>query len=271
MKIGIFDSGFGGLNIMKSIVQTMPQYDYVYLGDTARTPYGTRSQETILEYTKEAVDFLFKQDCSLIILACNTASAEALSKIQKECLPQTYSDKNVLGVIIPACEKAVEISKNKNIGIIATSSSVQSETFLREIKKLDTNTNIFQNACPLLVPIVEAGENDIEIINKVLSNYLNPLIDQNIDTLILGCTHYGLLEKEIKDILDKSGKKIMIVSEGPVVAEKLKDYLSKHAEFSNKLSKNSSRLFFTTDLTDSFEKLGGLFFGEKIKVDKIHL
>lgn len=271
MKIGIFDSGFGGLNIMKSIVNQLPQYDYIYFGDTARTPYGTRSQETIYQYTEEAVDFLFKKDCQLIILACNTASAEALSKIQHQYLKDNYPERRVLGVIIPACEKAIEISKNRRIGIMATTSTVESKTFFRELRKKDPSIKVFQQACPLLVPLVESGEKDKEVVNKILLNYLNPLFQKNIDTLILGCTHYGLLENRIRKIIKDYKQKIKVINEGPIVAEKLKDYLKRHPEINKKLSKKSKRQFYTTDLTNSFERLGSLFFGKKIKADKIKL
>jgi len=265
MFIGIFDSGFGGLNILKGIVKKMPEYDYIYLGDTARAPYGTRSQELIYEFSRQAVDFLFKHNCELIILACNTASSEALKKIQQEYLPKYYPDKRVLGVLIPAVEEAVEKTKNKKIGIIATEGAVNSKAFIREINKINSKIKVFQNACPLLVPLVETGEQNSKIIDLILKKYLKPLINKNIDTLILGCTHYGILERRIRKII---GSKIFIISEAEIVAKKLKDYLERHPEIKNKIGKNKNIIFYTTDLTDKFQKLGSKFFGRKIEAIK---
>ena len=267
-KIGIFDSGFGGLNIAKEIIKKMPEYSYIYLGDTARTPYGTRSQETIYNFTKQAIEFLLKKDCDLIILACNTASALALRKIQKEYLPKDYPQKKVLGVIIPVAESIIKKTNNNRIGVIATEATVNSKTFEKEIKKLNSKINVFQNPCPLLVPIVEAGEQDSEILKICLKKYLNPLVKKKIDVLILGCTHYGLLENKIKKLLRKN---IKIVSEGKIVAEKLKTYLLKHPEIEKNLSKESKIIFFTTDLTDKFKILGSKFFGKLILPQKIKL
>ena len=209
--VGIFDSGFGGLDITKEIVKVLPEYNYVYLGDTARAPYGSRSQELIYKFTAQAVDFLFKQNCRLIILACNTASSEALRKIQQEYLPKYYPEKKVLGVIIPTVEAAISLTKNNRIGVIATQGTVNSRAFEREFKKLNPNISVFQKSCPLLVPIVETGEHNSEIANIALKNYLNPLIKQDIDTLILGCTHYGLLKDKIRAII---GKNINLITEG---------------------------------------------------------
>ncbi len=271
MKIGIFDSGFGGLDIFRHIEKAMPEYDFIYLGDNARTPYGSRSQETIYKYVIEAVDFLFDKDCQLILLACNTASAEALRKIQQEYLPEKYPNRRVLGVVIPAIEEAVEKTKNKKIGIIGTESTVRSNAFLNELAKKDSKIKVFQKACPLLVPIVESDEKDTRIINFALTNYLKPLISKNIDTLVLGCTHYGILKKNIQSILKKSGKKISIISEGEVVAGKLANYLIRHSEIEKVLSKNSAREFYTTDLTEKFQKIGSKLIGRKIEVKKVFL
>ncbi|HMP67443.1 MAG TPA: glutamate racemase [Candidatus Paceibacterota bacterium] len=271
MKIGIFDSGFGGLDIFGHVKNSMPSYDFIYLGDTARTPYGSRSQETIYKYTEQAVDFLFKKDCQLIILACNTASAEALRKIQQEYLVKNYPDRRVLGVIIPAVEVAVEKSKNKKIGVIATESTVKSSAFADELKKIDQDVQVFQKACPLLVPIVESSEKNAQIINLVIKNYLKELVDNDIDTLILGCTHYGILKLEIQKALSELGSKAVIINEGEIVSQKLQDYLIRHAEIEEKLSKNSSQEFFTTDLTEKFTEIGSILVGEKIQAQKISL
>ncbi len=260
-SIGIFDSGFGGLDIMKGIIKELGEYDFVYLGDTARVPYGSRSKEIVYEFTRQAVDFLFKNDCELVILACNTASSDALRKIQREYLPKYHPGKKVLGVIIPTVEYATEKTKNKRIGLIATEGTVKSGTFAREIKKKDRKIKVFQNACPLLVPIIESDEQNSKICELALKKYLRPLLDKNIDTLVLGCTHYAILENRIKKIV---GKKVRVISESKIVGKKLKDYLQEHPEIENKLSKKSKHVFYTTDLTDKFIKLGSKFVGKKI-------
>lgn len=267
-SIGVFDSGFGGLDILKEITKKIPEYDYIYLGDTARTPYGNRSQETIYSFTKQAVDFLFRKGCQLIILACNTASSEALRKIQRECLPRYYPKKRVLGVIIPAAEAALELTENNFLGIIGTESTVCSGAFKRELKKLNPEIKVFQIACPLLVPVVEAGEQNSKASDLILKNYLNPLVRRNIDTLILGCTHYGILENKIRKII---GPKIKIVTENKIVAEKLKDYLGRHPEIEKTLTKNKSIDFLTTDLTDKFKILSSKFLGRTILPKKVEL
>jgi glutamate racemase len=264
--IGIFDSGFGGLNIMRGILKELPDYDFIYLGDTARVPYGNRSKDIVYEFTKQAVNFLFTKNCELIILACNTASSDALRKIQQEYLPKRYPNKKVLGVLIPASEYAAIKTKNGRVGVIATEGTVKSGAFKRELLKLNSNIKIFQNACPLLVPIIEAGEQNSEMAEIMLRKYLKPLLIKNIDTLILGCTHYGILESKVKKIV---GKKVTVISEANVVAKKLKNYLSRHPEIENKLSKNSKYIFYTTDVTDKFTSLGGKFLGRKIRVEKV--
>jgi glutamate racemase len=271
MKIGIFDSGFGGLDIFRHIEKKLPKYDFIYLGDNARTPYGSRSQETIYQYVTEAVDFLFDNGCQLIILACNTASAEALRKIQQEYLIKKYPDRRVLGVVIPAIEEALEKTRNKKVGVIGTESTVRSNAFSNELAKKDSKIKVFQKACPLLVPIVESDEKDEKLINLALQNYLKPLVVKNIDTLVLGCTHYGILKKNIEKVLKKSGKKISIVSEGEIVAKKLTDYLGRHPEIEKTLDKNSVREFYTTDLTEKFQKVGTKLMGRKIEVKKVIL
>jgi len=266
-SIGVFDSGFGGLQILRYIAKELPEYDYIYLGDTARTPYGTRSSGTVYNFTLQAVEFLFKNDCWLIILACNTASCEALRKIQQEYLARYSPKRRVLGVIIPAAEAAAKISK-KCVGVIATEGSVKSGAFTRELKKIRPELKVLQQACPLLVPVVEAGEENSGAAELILKNHLFSLIRKNIDTLILGCTHYGVLEQKIKKIV---GKKIEIVNEGKIVAQKLKDYLARHPEIEQKLGKNSKIKFYTTDLTDKFKILGSKFFGRKIITKKAEL
>lgn len=267
-SIGIFDSGFGGISILRGIVKKMPEYDYIYLGDTARTPYGTRSQETIYEFTKQAVDFLFAQGCELIVFACNTVSAEALRKIQQEYLPAKYPGKNVLGVLKPASEVAVEVTKHGRIGVIATEATVRSRAFEVQLKKEKKGVKVFQKSTPLLVPIVEAIEKHPKATEMILTQYLKPLLAKKIDALILGCTHYGFLEKMIRKIV---GKKIAIISEEKIIPEKLQNYLKRHPEYDRKLTKGGSVTFYSTDLTEKFRILGGKFFGKKIAVKKASL
>jgi glutamate racemase len=266
--IGVFDSGFGGIHILKGFVNACPEYDYIYLGDTARTPYGSRSKETVYKFTEQAVDFLFKQGCDLVILACFTASSIALRKIQQDYLPKHYPDKRVLGVFVPAVEDVFEESKNKQIGIIATEGTVNSQAFVNEIAIRDLSYTVHQQACPLLVPFVEAGEEDSEACLLMLKKYLAPLLEKNIDTLVLGCTHYGILEKQIRKIV---GNTLYIMSGTNVFPQKLKEYLKRHPEIETKLSKNAHVTFYSTDLTEAFSRLGSRFFGKEIKVEKVTL
>ena len=267
-KIGVFDSGFGGINILRGIVATLPEYDYLYLGDTARTPYGTRSSEVIYEFTRQAIDFFFANGCELVIIACNTASSDALRKIQQQYLPKHYPHKKVLGVLIPAAEEAVIKTKNNKVGVIATEATVRSHTFVDVLTKLNPKVRVYQQACPLIVPIVEAGEQNSKGADLILQGYLAPLKKKGIDTLILGCTHYGILESRIKKIM---GSRVKVISEARVVPKKLKDYLVRHPEIEGKLSKGKTVEFTSTDLTEKFTTLGSKFFGKKIKAWKVTL
>ncbi|MBI2618166.1 glutamate racemase [Candidatus Kaiserbacteria bacterium] len=272
MNIGVFDSGFGGIDILRHIVKKLPQYNYIYLGDNARTPYGSRSKATLYKYTTEAVDFLFAHNCPLIIIACNTASAEALPKIQRVHLPKYHPHGKILGVVVPAVETAAAITAHKRVGVIATEGSVASGAFVREFRKINSEIKVFQEACPLLVPIVESGENDKKILQRALRNYLKPLVEEKIDTLILGCTHYSILEEDIRTALKYlRGNGIHIVNEGDIVADKLETYLKKHPEITKILKTQSKRVFYTTDVTDRFRRLGSIFFGNAIKPRKAHL
>ena len=278
MAIGIFDSGLGGLIILKEIIKKLPQYDYIYLGDNARTPYGNRSQEVIYKFTEQAVDFLFKQDCQLIIIACNTASAKALRKIQQEWLPRVMGNEyRVLGVIRPVVEKAVEVAKKK-IGIIGTKATVNSQAYIREIEKFppkadplqadNTQMEIVQQACPLLVSLIEEGWEKRPATKKILRSYLKPLKLAKVDTLILGCTHYPILIKEIQGIM---GIHTKVLNSGEIVAEALLDYLYRHPEIELKLDKNSQYKLFVTDLSEHYQELGEKWFGQGIEFEKIEL
>lgn len=266
-KIGVFDSGFGGLSILKEIVKVLPNYNYIYLGDTARTPYGNRSQEIIYKFTKEGIDFLFKNGAEIIILACNTASSEALRKIQQEYLPEFYNGKKVLGVVIPASEEAVTRTRNKRIGVLATVATVASGSFKREIQKIDKMIKVYEVPAPLLVPIVEAGEDNSESARMIIKKYVKNVSAHGIDTLILGCTHYGILEREIK----KNVTGIKVVSEGKIVAQKLKSYLDRHGDIKAKISRTKHIEFCTTDSKGKFDVLASRFFGKKIRSKTVEL
>ena len=266
--LGVFDSGFGVLAVLREFVKKLPQYDYICLGDTARAPYGGRSAEVVYSFTRSAVDFLFRQGCPLIILACGTASSVALRKIQRDYLPKHYQERRVLGVVIPAAQSAAELTKNGRVGVIGTEATIGSGAFEIELKKINPRIKVFQKACPLLAPMVEAGETGSALSRMALEKYLGPLTAKNIDTLILGCTHYGLLEKEIREIV---GPEVKIISEGKSAAEKLKDYLARHLEIERQLAKNGKVRFLTTDITKKFEKLGSRFFGQPIKPQKVVL
>jgi len=267
--IGVFDSGFGGLTMLKEFLKLLPQYDYIYLGDNARAPYGNKSDEVIYQYTEQAVNFLFKRGCELIIIACHTASAKALRRIQQEYLPQHYPDKRVLGVVVPIVEEAIKLSRFHRLGIIGTKATIQSQVYNKELKKLRSDLEIYSQACPLLVPLVEEGWQGKPETRKILKNYLRPLKLKKIDTLILGCTHYPLL---IKDITDVIGKRVKVVDPGRVVAEKFKAYLLKHSEIEKRLTKNGQIIFYTTDDPTKFRELGQKFLPQSIaKVEKVNL
>lgn len=266
--IGVFDSGFGGIAILKHIVRALPQYDYVYFGDTARTPYGTRSSEVVYQFTKEGIEFLFSKGCDFVILACNTASSEALRKIQREWLPKKFPTKKVLGVLIPAAEEAVSKTKNERIGILATTGTVRSESFVREIKKFNAKIRVFQSAAPLLVPFIEAGEEKSLAAEIMVQKYLAPLIRNRVDTVVLGCTHYGIIESLIQQ---NCGGNIRVLNEGPVVAKKLKTYFTRQKEIEKKITKNKKIIFYTSDDAGIFEKFGSRFFGKKIRGEKVVL
>jgi len=266
--IGVFDSGFGGLTILSGIAKELPEYDYLYLGDTARAPYGVRSQEAVYRFTRQAVSFLFSSGADLILLACNTASSESLRRLQQEYLPQNYPDKKILGVLIPAAEEVVEVIHGRRVGVLATEGTVRSGAFERELKKLDPEIAVIQEACPLLVSLVEAGEQHSEAVQSILEDYLRPMMSEKIDTLVLGCTHYSILEDKIRKII---GDEVKIVSEVRAVPPRLRDYLNRHEEFAKDLSRGGQRIFMTTGESEKFDRVGGEFFGQPIKSEAIHL
>jgi glutamate racemase len=260
--IGVFDSGVGGLTVLKSLLKYLPDYDYVYLGDNARTPYGNKSKEEVYEYTRQAVDFLFKQGCDLIIIACNTASALALRKIQQEYLPEKYPGKKVLGVVRPMAE-AIAGNKNfKRIGIIGTKATIKSKIYPKETKALKNKSKIYCQSAPLLVPLVESGRNDQKEIKETLEKYLNPLKKLTIDLLVLGCTHYPYLEKQICQIMGKGCK---IYNSGEIVAKSLKDYVKRHPELRITRHPKPKLEFYTTGGVGAFKLVGDRFLGKKIE------
>ncbi|MDD4900962.1 MAG: glutamate racemase [Patescibacteria group bacterium] len=267
--IGVFDSGFGGLTVLKEFLRVLPSYDYTYLGDNARAPYGDKSDEAIYQYTRAAVDFLFKAGCELVIIACHTASAKALRRIQQEFLLKNHQGKRVLGVVVPMVEEAVQLSRGHRLGIIGTNATIDSGVYKKEVEKLRGDLEIFHQACPLLVPMVEAGWLDKPETKMILKKYLRPLKVKEIDTLILGCTHYPLLIKDISRIM---GKNVKIVNPAEAAAEKLADYLKRHKEIEKKLMKNGKVIFYTTDNPAKFKELGQRFLGKNIDgVEKVIL
>jgi glutamate racemase len=263
--IGIFDSGYGGLTVFRSIFQQLPGYDYIYLGDTARAPYGNRSFQTIHQYTWECVQWLFEQGCPLVILACNTASAKALRTIQQKDLQNEDPSKRVLGVIRPTAEVIGDYTKTKEIGVLGTKGTVQSGSYKIEIRHFFPDIKVHQQAAPLWVPLIENGEYDKPGADYFVKKYLDQILAQsaNIDTILLGCTHYPLLQEKIKAYLPGH---IQIISQGDIVAKSLIDYLTRHPEMENKLTKGGTQQFFTTtDDTADFDHYAEIFFSGPVK------
>ena len=301
-KIGIFDSGYGGLTILREIRKALPQYDYLYLGDNARAPYGTHSFEVIYQYTLQAVKYLIEQDCALVILACNTASAKALRTIQQKDLPEINRQLanqssinrsivnrqivNVLGVIRPTVEAVPSITKTGHVGILGTPATVSSESYVLELQKVQSDNvqctkelTITQQACPMWVPLIEAGEQNSEGAAYFVDEYLRQILDKDpqIDTLVLGCTHYPLLKEKIDsflrdhEITESRDHEIKTIAQGSLVADSLKDYLARHPEYQSQLSQGGSCTYLTTENADRFSQSASLFIGEKICAQHINL
>lgn len=267
--IGIFDSGYGGLTVFRSIANQLPRYDYVYLGDNGRSPYGNRSFKTIHEYTWECVQWLFKQGCPLIILACNTASAKALRTIQQQDIPGKFDDKRVLGVIRPTAEVIGNYTQTGEIGVLGTKGTVQSQSYLLEIEKFFPKLNVHQQACPMWVPLIETGEHDKPGADYFVKEYLDAIQAQsaNIDTLLLACTHYPLLQDKIEARLPPN---IKVVAQGDIVATSLADYLQRHPEIKQQLTQGAGKRFFTTsDDTTDFDHHASAFFGEPVVAEYV--
>jgi len=262
--IGVFDSGYGGLTVMKEIVRQLPQYDYLYLGDNARAPYGNRSFETVYHYTLECVEWFFAQGCSLVILACNTASAKALRSIQQQDLPKIAPGKRVLGVIRPTTEIIGRFSDTQSIGILATNGTVASNSYPVEIAKFFPGLKVYQQACPMWVPLVENNEHKGAGADFFIKKNIGEIFRKggDIDTILLACTHYPLLKEKIAAHLPAGVK---LVSQGEIVANSLADYLQRHPEIEKLCSKNGERVFYTTDSPEDFDSHATVFFGEEVK------
>lgn len=243
----------------KAIIRLLPKYDILYLGDTKRVPYGNRSQETVYDFTAKAVEFLFAQGCRLVVLACNTASAQALRKIQQELLPKAYPDKRVLGVIIPTLEAVGEDAKTRKVGVLATQSTAASHIYRTELKKINPKLKVLETPAPLLVPIIENGAK--KLAKPFLNEYLKPILKFKADSLVLGCTHYPILKKEIKQLLPKDVK---IYSQETILPEKLENYLKRHPEIDSRLSKKGQHEFIVTDLNVNLQTAAKELFGKKI-------
>ena len=294
-KIGIFDSGYGGLTILEAIRRELPEYDYLYLGDNARAPYGTHSFDVIYRYTLQAVNYLINKNCALIILACNTASAKALRTIQQHDLPlindQRVNDQmvNVLGVIRPTVEAVPAITKNGHVGILATPATVSSESYVLELQKMsivNCQLSITQQACPLWVPLIEAGEHNGPGAKYFIGKYLREILakDPQIDTLVLGCTHYPLMKEQIdnwlefRHELDESefplpvnSPKVTTIAQGELEAKSLADYLHRHPEYRNQLSTNGTCSYLTTENADRFSQSASHFLSVPISAEHIDL
>lgn len=268
--IGVFDSGYGGLTVLKEIVAKLPQYDYLYLGDNARAPYGNRSFETVYQYTLQCVEWFFEQGCTLVILACNTASAKALRTIQQKDLPRLAPHKRVLGVIRPTTEVIGDYSESRQVGILATQGTVASLSYPVEISKFFPDIKVYQEACPMWVPLIENNEQDSHGADFFVKKNLHELLEKGpmIDVALLACTHYPLMKEKIREHLPVPVK---LLSQGEIVATSLADYLQRHPEIEQGCSREGKRHFYTTDSTEDFDNHATRFFGEAVESSHLDL
>lgn len=268
--IGVFDSGYGGLTVLRELVSRLPQYDYIYLGDNARAPYGNRSFETVYHYTLQSVEWLFRQGCPLVVLACNTASAKALRTIQQVDLPKIAPDNRVLGVIRPTTEVVGNFTRSGNVGILATRGTVLSGSYPIEIAKFYPDVRVYQQACPLWVPLIENNEHGKPGADYFVREYIGQLRAQSmaIDTVLLACTHYPLLTEKIAACLPAGTR---LIAQGEIVADSLADYLQRHPELEVRLSRQGDRMFFTTDSTEDFDNHARIFYGQDLKSSHVLL
>ncbi len=268
--IGVFDSGYGGLTVYKELQVTLPTYDFLYLGDNARVPYGTRSFDTVYRYTLECVLQLFEKGCPLVILACNTASAKALRNIQQIDLPKIDAKKRVLGVIRPTTETIGELSHTKHVGLFGTTGTVKSDSYTIEIGKFFPEIKLYQEACPMWVPLVEHNEYQNSGADYFIQKHIDNLLAKSnqIDTIILACTHYPLLQEKIKQYLPQH---INLIAQGKIVANSLKDYLKRHPEMDALISQKGKQSFYTTESTEDFDIKSAIFLGTKIQSKHLDL
>jgi len=268
LKIGFFDSGYGGLTILRKVRELLPEYDYIYFGDNARAPYGTRSFEVVYQYTLEAVERLQAMGCDLIILACNTASAKALRSIQQNDLPRLGAEKRVLGVVRPTVEKVGELTKTRKVGILATEGTVASRSYSIEIGKLAQDIEVFEQACPMWVPLIEYGEWDTEGADYFVKKYVDQLMAQSsdIDTVVLGCTHYPIIKEKIEAALPAG---VNVVEQGEIVAESLKDYLRRHSDMEARCEKGGTITYLTSERAEKFAQAASKLTGEPLEAKTI--
>ena len=269
--IGVFDSGYGGLTILSAIRKLLPEYDYVYLGDNARSPYGTRSFDVINDFTLQAVRYLFSEGCPLVILACNTASAKALREIQQKYLPTSEDpSRRVLGVIRPTAEVVGNVTETKHVGIMATPGTISAQSYEVELAKLFPDVSVHGQACPMWVPLVEYGESNGEGADFFVQKYLNELLEQDkqIDSIVLACTHYPLLRPKIEQYLPEG---ITLLSQGELVATSLKDYLNRHPEMNDRLTQGGSIRYLTTECPYKFGDLASIFVDEEVNATRVKI
>lgn len=264
MKLGVFDSGLGGLLISKAIRERLPDIDMVYLGDTLHLPYGNRSQDAIYLYTKRAMEFLFRQGCKLIVVACNTASAAALRRLQQEWLPTAWPERRILGVVVPTLETAIDHGHHA-IGLLATNYIVRSDVYAEELKKLNPAISLHPVATPLLVPLIE--NDGMEWVEPVLRRYLADVKDKGLDSLILGCTHYPLIKKEIQSLLPG----VELLSQDEIIPPKLEDYLQRHPEISGQIGRSGQSTYFVSDITQSYQNAAERLYGHALTLKKADL
>ncbi len=269
-KIGVFDSGFGGLTVLRSIVDLLPNYPFIYFGDNARAPYGNKSFDLIYEYTLEGVNFLFDKGCEIVVLACNTASAKALRTIQQKDLPSIAPSKRVLGVIRPSTEEIASFTRSGFVGILGTEGTVKSESYLLELAKISPNLQVFQHACPLWVPLIEERQYDTVAGKMIIASDIDLLFkeNKNIDTILLACTHYPIIKSIIQEAVEQRAS---IIEQGPLVALKLKDYLTRHPEMASRLGNEQPVEFYTTEREDYFNQHASEIYGSIIKSQQIQL
>lgn len=268
--LGFFDSGLGGLTILKEVVKVLPEYSYIYLGDNARAPYGSHSNEAIYEFTAQGVTTLFRRGAKLVILACNSASAVALRQLQQDFLPARFPDRRILGVIIPTAEEIGSLTKTGKVGLLATEATVRSGVYDEEVYKIRPSIKIYGQACPLLVPIIEAGEAEWEGMDLAIKKYVDGLfvLGNGIDIVVLGCTHYPIIQEKIAKFLPKG---VGTFAQGPVIARKLADYLKRHPNLERGIERGGGVGFLTTEDSERTRRLMSLFYGEEIETQKVRI